>query len=388
MLLKNKIYRLFDVCIYILTKFLSYFYPKSDIWLISERGVDARDNGVCLFLYLKENCPWIKSYYVITNDSPDIIRLDKYRDSLICYKSIKHYLYYNRADVLISTHIYGFAPVPSMFMKLHKLFGINKKKFTVMLQHGITKDYIQALDYKNTNLNLMVCGAQPEYEFMKEANGYSEDRIRYLGFCRFDNLLTHTSIKRQILIMPTWRTWLTAANILKSDYVENYLHLILDERLISFTKQNNYKIIFYPHHEVQPYINVFKNQNIDDNVIIADKYNFDVQTLLKESALLVTDYSSVFFDFAYMKKPVCFYQFDVERYRNYHYSEGYFNYEDSFGPVAYDCSTLVDNIITTINNNNEVLDIYKKNVDKYFPISDSNNCKRTVDYIQSQRKRL
>lgn len=42
---------------------------------------------------------------------------------------------------------------------------------------------------------------------------------------------------------------------------------------------------------------------------------YDVQQLLKESLLLITDYSSVFFDMMYMNKPVIFYQFDENQYR-------------------------------------------------------------------------
>ncbi|SUM33873.1 galactosamine-containing minor teichoic acid biosynthesis protein [Staphylococcus gallinarum] len=39
-----------------------------------------------------------------------------------------------------------------------------------------------------------------------------------------------------------------------------------------------------------------------------------VQSLLIEHDLLITDYSSVSFDFTYMNKPVIFYHFDVKRF--------------------------------------------------------------------------
>lgn len=46
-------------------------YRNKSIWLISERGTDARDNGYHFFRYLREKHPEIECYYVITKDSPD-----------------------------------------------------------------------------------------------------------------------------------------------------------------------------------------------------------------------------------------------------------------------------------------------------------------------------
>src|SRR5690625_7105540 len=40
----------------------------------------------------------------------------------------------------------------------------------------------------------------------------------------------------------------------------------------------------------------------------------DVQSLLKTSALMITDYSSVAFDFSFLSKPVIYYQFDRKRF--------------------------------------------------------------------------
>ena len=74
--------------------------------------------------------------------------------------------------------------------------------------------------------------------------------------------------------------------------------------------------------------------------------------MIKKSALLITDFSSVFFDFGYMKKPIIYYQFDNELFRSNHYKEGYFSYErDGFGPVATkenDLISYIKKLIKTI----------------------------------------
>ena len=65
----------------------------------------------------------------------------------------------------------------------------------------------------------------------------------------------------------------------------------------------------------------------------------DVQALYGQCALLVTDYSSVAFNTAYLDRPAVYFQFDREEMlRGAHVGrQGYFDYErDGFGPVARD----------------------------------------------------
>jgi CDP-glycerol glycerophosphotransferase len=58
----------------------------------------------------------------------------------------------------------------------------------------------------------------------------------------------------------------------------------------------------------------FRHLFDDLPVRVVSQGEADVQHLLKESAVLVTDYSSVGFDFAFLDKPVIYFQFDRERF--------------------------------------------------------------------------
>ena len=57
---------------------------------------------------------------------------------------------------------------------------------------------------------------------------------------------------------------------------------------------------------------------------------------MKKCKYLITDYSSVFFDVAYMKKNIIFYQFDNIKFQLEHYNKGYLNYND-FDNFKYCC---------------------------------------------------
>ena len=285
--------------------------------LIAEKGNDARDNGYAFFLYVKRHHPEIRAYYVITADSFDLPRLSPYSDAVVYYGSLKNCRLFWQAKYLVSTHQRaGHTPFPFVLAKhLDRVFHIYKGKKVVFLQHGITKDFIPRMTYRNTHYDLFVCGAKPEYDYLTTAYGYPESVAKYTGFCRYDNL-AEGNAKRQILLMPTWRKYLYGKRFDRSLYCQTYLRLLSDPELHRMLKKNDVDLFFFPHHRVQPYVSLFEQHIASDRITVCRQSEYSEQQLLQDSALLITDYSSVFFDFAYMRKPVVFFHFDYDEYRN------------------------------------------------------------------------
>lgn len=369
---------LIDIIIYFYYKI--YFTLKgtkmTDTWLISERGNDARDNGYWFYKYMRENHPEIPVKYIITKDSADYSKINE--KDVIEYRSKKHYYYFLYSKYLISAEIMGFSPNERLYYRLNK-YGILKiKGKTIFLQHGITKDYNPYMSKENAKLDMFVCGAIPEHEYMLEKYGYNENEAVLTGFARFDNL--KDTQEKIILIMPTWRKWLKYLDSLKTtDFYNRYMDILNDPEIIKLLEEKGYKIIFYPHVILQKFIIEFNSTS--NSVIMAPFSDYDVQDLLKRSSLLVTDYSSVAFDYAYMKKKVLYYHFDVEQYRKEQYSDGYYSYEnDGFGPVCYDSET-IKNYIKSFLNDSHYLDKYDERISKFFDNSDTNNCERIYEKI-------
>ena len=116
---------------------------------------------------------------------------------------------------------------------------------------------------------------------------------------------------------------------------------------------------------------------------IIDKFNYH-SLLLSQSSLLVTDYSSVSFDFAYMKKPIIYTQFDYDEYRKKHYKKGYFDYIlDGFGPVCSDIGVCIDNIIEEIKDGCKIKKKYLKRIQKFFAFFDRKNNERIYNIINT-----
>jgi CDP-glycerol glycerophosphotransferase (TagB/SpsB family) len=90
----------------------------------------------------------------------------------------------------------------------------------------------------------------------------------------------------------------------------------------------------------------------------------------------------VFFDFAYLKKPEIFFQFDKEYFFKTQYQKGYFSYEkDGFGDVLTTVDEVVNKIEYYIKNDFKMENKYIKRVEKTFEYFDQNNCKRVYDEI-------
>ena len=275
---------------------------EDDIWLISERGEEARDNSYHFFKYIRKNHPEINIKYVISNDSPDYNKVSCYGKT-ICFGSKEHYINMIRSSVLISTHPLGFTPDKSLFLRLQKMGLYNPKSIVVHLKHGITKD---GINFDGLKFDLIVAGAKPEYDFMIKTFKGLEKSIEYTGFARFDALEDKGKSKK-ILIMPTFRKWLYYSNdddFKKSSFFMNYQKLLNDKSLIDLLEKNGYEIIFYPHYRFQERLKLFETSS--DRIKLASFSKYDVQELLIDCDLLVTDYSSVFFDFAYMNKPIIY----------------------------------------------------------------------------------
>jgi len=378
---------------FVLALFLSLFFrghkKYSNIWLICDRGYDAQDNGYRFFEYLRNTHPEINAYYLV--DKRSLIDFEKVRKlgHTVQFKSMKHKVLFILAKYLISAHKGTIEPWNYHIYK--KLFSRISNKRYIFLQHGITKDNVSAiLGKKNTSFDLFITGARPEYEYILKEFGYNKDEVAYTGFSRFD-WLHDFSLKNQILLMPTWRnrvvqkSHVSEKNVLdqqfkSSDYYRKYQSLINNNELIQLLNEYDFRLIFYPHYEVQPYLKYFYTRT--DRIILASKDEYDVQQLLKESQLLITDFSSVFFDFAYMEKPLIYYQFDKYKFFYEHYKKGYFDYEKhGFGPVCMKEEELIETITHYFKNGFKLEDKYLERINQFFELRDKNNCERIYKAI-------
>lgn len=357
---------------------------KKDIWIITERKGECKDNGYYLFKYIMENYPKKNVYYAIERDSSHIEKIQKY-GHIIKFNSFLHYIYALSASRLIGAFLPCGIPDSMSFYKFSKI--IKGKK--IFLQHGITTGMIDSLKYDKTKLDAFVCAAKPESEFAIEKLGYPLNNIAKTGFCRYDGLKDFVN-ENFILLMPTWRHWIPSAtwhenyaeNPNEFEYFTTYKNLINNVKLHNLLYSKGYKLVFFIHHELQPYVSYFGSSS--DSIILATEQEYDVQDLMKRCSCLITDYSSVAFDVAYMNKPIVYYQFDEEEYYSKHYAKGYYDYHKmGFGPVAYKEEDVIERIREFICDKCRFNKEYTERRNNFFLYNDTNNCERVYNYISN-----
>jgi CDP-glycerol glycerophosphotransferase len=112
--------------------------------------------------------------------------------------------------------------------------------------------------------------------------------------------------KKTILYAPTWRD---------DEYYgrgEYKFALKLDLRMLKKELGDDYVVLLRTHYFIADSLDV---TGLEDFAFNVSKYD-DISELYLISDLLITDYSSVFFDYANLKRPILFYTYDLDKYRD------------------------------------------------------------------------
>ncbi|MDL2211450.1 CDP-glycerol glycerophosphotransferase family protein [Erysipelotrichaceae bacterium OttesenSCG-928-M19] len=174
--------------------------------------------------------------------------------------------------------------------------------------------------------------------------------------------------KKVVVYAPTWRD---NQHQLGVGFTLD-LKLDLDKLYREFSSE--YFFILKLHHFIASKIDL---TGYEDFVIDCSKEN-DINDLHLISDVLITDYSSLFFDYANLKKPILFYMFDYDEYametRGF-----YFDFEYLPGPIFKN----EDELIKGLKNLDETFEPYLKKLDsfneKYNPLEDGKSAQRTIE---------
>ena len=371
-----------------------YFRFKT-IWLTYDKLYKGGDCGEYFYKYActRARKTHITPAYVLNGDSDDFTRMKKEGYKPLEYQSLKHLLYYLNSDVVFATHggVYNFNGFES---KDIKYFQHLLHHDVCCIQHGLT---VQQLAHNQNrifnNMKRYYCASKYEVENLSRPIYGYEDKsaLKLTGIPRYDGLVNND--KHQILITPTWRNYIAMPAVAKNaakpyfpffketDYFKIYNELLSDEKLIETAKKTGYEIIYLLHPVVSAQIDDYPQNEF---VKIIPAFTVDYEKILTESSLMVTDYSGVQFDFAYMRKPIVYYH---PPKLPPHYKEGGFFYDSmGFGEICTEHKDLVDILCGYMENECKLKPFYKDRADDFFAFSDLNSCQRIYDDMLEYQK--
>ena len=191
-----------------------------------------------------------------------------------------------------------------------KFFYKNPYFQYVFIQHGPTylKESVMYNGYLYKNrFNKILISSEQEYKIFKKFK-WDDKKLLKVGLPRWDLLKNeyNPTKEKSILIMLTWRRF--QKNIFnESLYRKNLLSLLNNKQLQEYIKSKNVKLYFAPHHSLKHLRGINFNPSIE-NIEIADTNK--ISTYIKECSCLITDFSSIAFDFMFQNKPVLCYLLD------------------------------------------------------------------------------
>ncbi|KYG90277.1 hypothetical protein A0U40_08555 [[Bacillus] sp. KCTC 13219] len=216
-----------------------------------------------------------------------------------------------------------------------------------------------------------------------DLNGIFEGEIIESGYPRID-LTIHTDrevIKKRleqtlgiqlnkkiIIYAPTWRGELGKSENINED-------LLINIKKIKKNLSSDFILLLKMHNLSYKYL----TEDASLKEICIPNW-FETNELLAVTDVLITDYSSIAFDFLHTKKPIVFYAYDLNLYEN---SRGmYLNLAEEFMNVCKSEHELID-CLKDLQEVSETSDRkkYEQMINKYSKWDDGNASKRVVDYI-------
>jgi CDP-glycerol glycerophosphotransferase (TagB/SpsB family) len=353
------------------------------IWLFIDRPDRADDNAEHLWLYSLQKNDGIDKYFILSEDCDDYQRLKQF-GNVVTYMSQEHLLLMMFAERLITSHN-DYPVLYPYSIKTRKLLSGFFNYDAVFLQHGnIADDLSSSLNRLAKNWKIFIVSSQNEYDSILHFDyGYDERVVKLTGLARYDKLLRlseELQKEKWIVYTPTWRADLSEDfdvynPLFKSSvYCCMISELLSDEELMTEIENHGYKFVFRPHPRVACQLEDFV---ISDRVKVITEKDILYQEMLVKSSVLISDYSSIVYDFALLQRPVIYYQFDAS-----HCANGLFDrYANGFGPVVTDKTALIETISGLIGADCKQPGEYRQRVDMFFKYRDDKHCERTYEAV-------
>ncbi len=282
-----------------------------------------------------------------------------------------------------------------------------KNSIIVQLWHGVPLKKIKNDDEINNNLNNFLIFTRKiffkifpffdeEYDMLISSGKKTSQRfftafrldrskIFETGFPRSDIIQSkelslnkgqvincdNTKIDKLILYAPTHR-----------EEGKGSFNIFSNYNLVNFNKflKDNHSILFVKLHFYEDYEKIMIMLDNQSNIVLL-KNDIDINRILFNMDILITDYSSVFYDYLILDRPIIFTPFDIDEYQKFD-RELYVDYNEEVpGPICMDWEQVKLELKKLFQHNDPFLSKRKKCYNQYFKYSDDQNTKRVVNTI-------
>ncbi|MDR1409232.1 MAG: CDP-glycerol glycerophosphotransferase family protein [Oscillospiraceae bacterium] len=292
------------------------------VWLFGENlGATANNNSFYFWKHVAGRNDGIQKYLILsrTKRNRALVRsLPQEKQSWVIWRnSLKHHCLYRAADMFFVT--LSFKDIRPDHL------GGQIKKPLVYLQHGtsgIKRFGYTGKSYNNNLFRFVIYNEKIIPNLLEEHNFQPYQIYRGIFHPRYQELVRRNRTKppkssggsKQILWFLTWRDYFKnhAPN---PEFMQMVEGVLTDPRLVQHLEAtgSTLRVCTHPFME-KALLHSLGNVRLCPNIQLAVANQIDVMDELVNADLMVTDYSSVGFDFTFLGKPVLLFQPDLEQY--------------------------------------------------------------------------
>lgn len=247
------------------------------------------------------------------------------------------------------------------------------------------KEMIKKYKVEEKKFDYILSSCSYATDIIKSAfNIKNDNKILEFGYPRNDILFTNFNIdviknrynipldKKVILYVPTWRD---------NQYDSSIGYIYNPEINFGYLRENleDYVILYRKHYFVNNKINFDEYKGFVYDVSHIE----DINDLYLISDMMITDYSSCFFDFAILKKPIIFYMYDLDYYNN-KLRGFYLDFNKLPGDIVSDEKGIINIVKDLESYKNKYIDYMNKFNSIYNINNDGNSNKRVINYLFSK----
>ncbi|MCH2545977.1 MAG: CDP-glycerol glycerophosphotransferase family protein [Alphaproteobacteria bacterium] len=369
---------------------------KKKLWIFGAwNGEKYGDNSKYLFEYINENKPEIRPVWLTRNqEAYDLIRskgfeviwtysfkgflISMIAEKIFISVGIKDVNRYaiNRKDIIMMWH--GSTPIKKIVfddtITRNKQLSLEKSLFSLFPFLGSTR-----------LKGLAISGSAEASKIFQSAFNAKEEQIILTGFPRNDTFFNMNQIAPIFTILESAKKINLTTVIYMPTHRKEGKGELSELISLDFNKFNhslkslNTKLFIKLHYF---HLKTHTFENLSHIYFITDEdIDQDIYTVLNKFDIMITDYSSVHFDFLLTQNPIIFAPFDKEKYLK-NDREFYFNYNEvTPGPHANNWEEILEYIEKFIHNPKLYEKERLKVMNRFNIFTDSKNCQRVVSAI-------
>ena len=364
---------------------------KNTIIFESFYGKQFNDNPKALYKYIKEQYPDYKLYWSF--DRRHVHHFQKYDINILSRFSFKWIVKMARAEYWVTnSRMPLWIPKPAHTNYVQTWHGTPLKKLGADIQEvqmpGTNTDtYIKNFLFEANKWDYLISPNAYSTEIFSSAFGFDQTFIES-GYPRNDVLYTRnndtdiTTLKKTlnidadkkvILYAPTWR------DNHYYDVGQYKFDLPFDIDALYQALGDDYVILLRMHYLVRESFDIAAYHPFIQDVSAYP----EVSDLYLVADMLITDYSSVFFDYANLKRPMIFYCHDIDEYRD-HIRGFYFDFENEApGPIVKTTDELIEAVKEAGSGTRVPSQALERFYSRFCYLDDGHASKRVVEHIFS-----